>query len=96
MNIEKLIIMPGIYQVRFFLESSIFYILSLHEIKNKWPYFLLCSFGYLDIVELQLFILIAYPYQNLQVFIEREILIFVFVSDFWKLTFNGNSDNSST
>lgn len=52
MNIEKLIIMPGIYQVPFFLESSIFYILSLHEIKNKWPYFLLCSFGDLDIVEL--------------------------------------------
>ena len=96
MNIEKLIIMPGIYQVRFILESSIFYILSLHEIKNKWPYFLLCSLVDLDIVELQLFILIAYPYQNLQVFIEREILIFVFVSDFWKLTFNGNSDNSST
>lgn len=65
MSIEKLIIMPGIYQVPFFLESSVFYIFNPHGVENKWPYFLLCCFEDLGIPELtNLFMLITYPYQK--------------------------------
>lgn len=64
MSSEKLLIMHGIYQVPFFLESSNSTFFSPLGVENKWPYFLFCSFGDVGIPDVKWLMLITYHYQK--------------------------------